>query len=240
MHSEAEDALRLWRRSDRVGTRTAVITVVATLTAMLVAATLPLWVGVVPVRTALLGTYSGTSTDWLWSFSSADAWWAIGVVLVVPVLCTVVGALRSRQRLADAERRMPMIANLSTVGTALSAGQRDAQLRNRRADLAATQRRFTEQNRRRVSVWTILGAAFSVVLGGWFLIGIALSVSGATATPTGAWIAAFSWWVLVAAGIGCSCAIAVVEQMRGSRARGRRPADPSAGSGTGGPTAPLG
>jgi hypothetical protein len=212
MSTEPTDVLQPWRDSDRTGTRSAVIAVSATLAAMLAAATLPLWAGDAVIRTLLLGTYSGTRSEWLWAFSTADAWWAVGVVLLVPVLGTVVGAVRTRRRLTEARNGMPTTANLSTIGTALSDGQREGQIRAREADLAARQRRFTEQHKRRVSIWTVLGATFSVLLGGWFLIGITLSVTGATSTPAGGWIAAYSWALLVAAIIVWSAITALVER----------------------------
>jgi hypothetical protein len=212
MSTEPTDALQPWRDSDRIARRTAVVAVSAALVAMLGGAALPLWVGDTTVRTLLLGYYNGTLADWLWTFSATDAWWAIGAVVLVPVLCTVVGAMRTRRRLVDATRDMPTTVDLSTIGTAQSDGQREAQARSRQVDLAARQRRYTEQHRRRVSVWSPLGATFSFLLGGWFLIGIALSLSDATATPLGAWIAAYSWWLLFAAIIAWAVVRALIER----------------------------
>jgi hypothetical protein len=212
MSTEPTDALQPWRDSDRSARRTAVVTVSAALVAMLGGATLPLWVGDSTVRTLLLGYHNGTLADWLWTFSATDAWWAIGAVVLVPVLCTVIGAMRTRRRFVDATRDMPTTVDLSTIGTAQSDGQREAQARSRQVDLAARQRRYTEQHRRRVSVWSPLGATFTFLLGGWFLIGIALSITDATATPPGAWLAAYSWALLLGAIIIWSAIASLVER----------------------------
>ena len=219
MSVEHNDVLLPWRHADRRATLIAVIAVASALAAMLIAATLPLWAGKDPIRTVLLAAYNQNQLDWIWEFSPRDAWWAVGLVFVVPVLSTVVGAYRSRRRLADATRRMPGTAGLSTIGPALSEGQRNAQVRSREVDLAARQRRFTEQNRSRLSPWSSLGAAFTYILGGWFLIGIALDVTGATATPVGLWIAAQSWWLLIAAPIVWGAILNLTDRRRGSLAR---------------------
>ena len=219
MSVEHDDVLHPWRHADRRATRIAVIAVTSALAAMLVAATLPLWAGADPIRTILLAAYQNNQLDWIWEFSPRDAWWAVGLVLVVPVLCTVVGAYRSRRRLADATRRMPGAADQSTIGGALSTGQRNARVRGREVDLAARQRRFAEQNRSRMSVWSSLGAAFAYILGGWFLIGIALDVTGATAAPVGLWIAAQSWWLLIAALVVWGAILSLADRRRGSPAR---------------------
>ena len=219
MSVEHNDVLRPWRQADRRATQIAVIAVASALAAMLIAATLPLWAGDDPIRTILLAAYNHNQVDWIWEFSARDAWWAVGLVLVVPVLCTVFGAYRSRRRLADALRRMPGSAGLSTIGPALSEGQRGAQVRSREVDLAARQRRFTEQNRSRMSPWSSLGATFAYILGGWFLIGITLDVTGATAVPVGLWIAAQSWWLLIAALIVWGAILSLADRRRGSLAR---------------------
>lgn len=191
--------------------------VASTLAVMLVTATLPLWVGDDPIRTLLLATYNGNQVDWAWTLSPPDVWWAVGLVLLVPVLCTTIGVVVSWRRLSDATVRMPRAAAASTIGSALSAGQRHAQVRSRQVDLAARQRRFTEQNRSALPIWSILGATFGSILGGWFLIGLTLDVTDATATPIGAWVAAHSWWLIVAAFIVWGAILSIGDSLRTRR-----------------------
>jgi hypothetical protein len=198
MRSAAADPLSEWRRVDRLATRIAVVTASATVVAMLVGALLPLLVGDVAIRTLLAAYYNGTQADWNWDFSAADAWWAIGLVLLVPVLATLVGALRARRRLSHATQHMPADVDLSTIGPAVTEGQRAARARSLQSDLGARRERFAQQNRSRLPVLSTLGAAFAILLGGWLLIAIALDLAGATSTPVGAWIATYSWWLMVA------------------------------------------
>ncbi|WP_130178448.1 hypothetical protein [Cryobacterium sp. SO1] len=198
MSAARDDVLAPWRNTNQRATRIAVVAVTSTLAVMLVTATLPLWVGDDPIRTVLLAVYNGNQVDWAWTLSPPDVWWAVGLILLAPVLCTMIGAVVSRRRLSAATVRMPRAAAFSTIGSARSAGQRSAQVRNRQVDLAARQRRVTELGRFALPIWSILGAAFGALLGGWFLIGIALDVTGATATPVGAWVAVHSWWLIIA------------------------------------------
>jgi hypothetical protein len=217
------DVLHPWRATDRSAMRIAAITGSGTLAAMVAAATLPLWVGDKPIRTALLATHKGQQLDWIWVLSATDAWLAVGLVLIVPLLCTGYGAYRARRRLRYAARGMPMAARSSTIGSALSERQKTAQLRSRTNDLAASQRRFTEQNRSGLPVLSALGATFAYLVGGWFLIGIALDVTGATTTGVGGWFAVSSWWVLLAAMIGWSGMLHLGDRLRKARAA-RQPA----------------
>lgn len=214
MSAERDDILVPWQKAHRRAARIAVVAVASTLAMMLVTATLPLWVGDDPIRTLLLATYNGNQVDWAWTLSPSEVWWAVGLVLLVPVLCTTIGAIVSLRRLSDATVRMPRVAALPAVGSARSEGQRYAQERGRQVDVAARQRRFTEQNRSALPIWSILGATFGTILGGWFLIGLVLDVTDATASPVGSWVAAHSWWLIVAAFIVWGAILSIGDSFR--------------------------
>lgn len=217
MNVDRDVVLHRWLHTDRAATRTAVITVSFTLALMGFAATLPLWIGDEPVLMAGTVYYSGTGSSFRWEFAAADAWWIAGLVLAAPALFTVIGAVRARRRLADAERDIPWAADLSTIGAALSEAQRSAQVRSRQADLLARQQRFTEQTRSRVSLWSLFGGPLAYFVGGWFLIGLALDASGATATPLGAWIAPRSWFLLLLIMVAWAAVVVFLERRRGAQ-----------------------
>ncbi|MCR2792475.1 hypothetical protein NQ156_05290 [Microbacterium sp. zg.Y625] len=197
MSVDRDVVLRRWLDADRSATRAAAITVSFTLALVAFAATLPLWVREKPIVMGGAVYYNGTGSSFRWEFAAADAWWVAGLVLAVPALFTVIGAVRARRRLARAERDIPWAVDLSTIGGALSEAQRRAQVRSRQADLAARQQRFIEQNRSRISLWSLFGGPLAYFVGGWFLIGLTLDVTGATATPLGAWLSPRSWFLLL-------------------------------------------
>jgi hypothetical protein len=196
MTDDQGDMLLPWRQINKQAARIAMIVGFSAAAAMLAAATLPLWSGHGSVRTVLIGgDYRGTQPVWVWNFAATDAWWAVGLVFFVPFMATVTGAVAAKRSLSAAAKNAPQASN-SSFGPALSERQRSAQSRKRQGKLAAEQQRFAEQNRSRLSVWSSLGATFAFLVGGGFLISLALEATGATTTAVGAWIGARSWWIL--------------------------------------------
>lgn len=221
MSVDRDVVLRRWLDADRSAMRTAVITVSFTLALTAFAATLPLWTRDEPIVMGGAVYYNGTGSGFRWEFAAADAWWIAGLVLAVPVLFTVLGAVRARRRLVRAERDIPWAADLSTIGGALTEAQRTAQVRSRQADLAARQQRFVEQSRSRISLWSMFGGPLAYFVGGWFLIGLTLDLTGATATPLGAWLSPRSWFLLLLLMVAWA-AVATLAERR--RARSQRSA----------------
>ncbi|MCR2785868.1 MULTISPECIES: hypothetical protein [unclassified Microbacterium] len=214
MTADRDVVLHRWLHTDRGAMRTAAITVSFTVALVAFAATLPLWVRDEPIVMGGAVYYNGTGSSFRWEFAAADAWWIAGLVLAVPVLFTVIGALRARRRLVRAERDIPWTADLSTIGGALTEAQRRAQVRSRQADLAARQQRFIEQNRSRISLWSLFGGPLAYFVGGWFLIGLTLDVTGATATPLGAWLSPRSWFLLLLLMIPWSAVLTLSDRRR--------------------------
>ncbi|MCR2826942.1 hypothetical protein [Microbacterium sp. zg.Y909] len=220
MSVDRDVVLRRWLDADRSATRTAVITVSFTLALTAFAATLPLWTRDEPILMGGAVYYSGTGSSFRWEFAPADAWWIAALVLAVPVVFTLIGAVTTRRRLVRAERDIPWVADLDTIGAALTDAQRSAQVRNRQADLGARQQRFIEQNRSRIPLWSLFGGPLAYFVGGWFLIGLTFDVTGATATPLGAWLSPRSWFLLLLLMVAWAAVATLADRRRARSQRG--------------------
>lgn len=208
-----------WRRINRQAGRIAAIVGFTAAAAMLGAATLPLWSGRGSVRTLLLGgDYRGNRPVWVWDFAVNDAWWAVGLVFFVPFMAAMTGMVAAKRSLSAASRNVPQ-ASTSAFGPALSERQRNMQSRKRQERLAAERQKFAQHNRCRLPVWSHLGAYSAYLLGGGFVISLALNVTGATKSPVGAAIGASSWWILFDCLILWAVIVVVRDRRRSSGAR---------------------
>lgn len=206
----AVDPLTPLRDADRQARAVARATVVGALAGMALAATIPLWSDEERLRPILAGSDVRQSVLWAWDIAPHDAWWAFGLVLLVPSVMAVVGAVVTRRRLTRAAAARPFQRSLAisapgpvaTTATVTGPGrltdaQRRARERGRQDGLATQQRHVVAQTRRRVSVWTHLGGAFALVMAVWFGVALAVSALGLQSTPMGVAVGVASWWIVL-------------------------------------------
>ncbi|MBO3089753.1 hypothetical protein [Cellulomonas dongxiuzhuiae] len=198
----ATDPLAPVRDTDRRATRIAAVTVGGALAGTAAAATIPLWSAQERLRPILSAADVRRAVHWEWDLARHDAWWAFAVVLLVPCVMAVTGALLARRRLHRASAAAAFRPDRTTpaprpAADPLTTAQRAARERGRHHDVRTQQGHVVARERRHLSVWTHLGAAFALILGTWFGTALVVSALGLRDTTVGIWLTVASWWVVL-------------------------------------------
>lgn len=196
------DLLEPLRAVERSTRRLATRTVLASLAGVAAAATVPLWSAVDRLRPVIAGTYIQQTALWQWDIAPRDAWWAFGLVLLLPCVLVVWAAVLARRRLTAAAAAAPFQVRLAetTAGPGvgrLTDAQRRARERGRREELLVQQRYVVQQTRKGSWLWAEIGATFAFILGVWVGSALVLAALGLQATMLGIAMAATSWGIVV-------------------------------------------
>lgn len=200
--ADPADSLEPLRVVERAARRVATTTVLASLAGVAVAATIPVWSEADRLRPVVAGSYVRQTVLWRWDIAAHDAWWALGLVLLLPCLLAVSAALVARRQLARSAASPLFQVRPTEVAAGPGAGriteaQRRARERGRREELLTQQRYAVARTRKGSTLWAELGGATALILGVWIGSALALSALGQQESTLGIAMAATSWWIVV-------------------------------------------